>query len=190
MWQIWEFAFKIASISWENCENLLSEVGGMMLMENLSICVFQSFQRWVKMVLMKNVTKSEYLFSKSEYCWRKMWEFAFRDGWEYCWWKIWAFVIWMDGSDRKSEYIFRDKCCWWKMLAFVFYLVFKMVVPLSTQLPSSPCSFYTLVWNKVSSSWKFSLSIFRFYCLITKYSRAALVPGLRSGVNGVLRKLF
>ena len=106
------------------------------------------------------------------------------------WWEMWEFVIWMNGSDRKSEYIFRDKCCWWKMLAFVFYLVFKMVVPLSTQLPSSPCSFYTLVWNKVSSSWKFSLSIFRLYCLITKYSRAALVPGLRSGVNGVLRKLF
>jgi len=55
-----------------------------MLMENLSICVFQCFQRWVKMVLMKNVTKSEYLFSKSKYCWRKMWEFAFRDGWEKC----------------------------------------------------------------------------------------------------------
>ncbi len=147
MWQIWEFALKIASIWWENCENLLSEVGGMMLMENLSICVFASFQRWVKMVLMKNVTKSEYLFSKTEYCWRKM-------------------------------------------RAFVFYLVFKMAVPLSIQLPSSPCSFYTLVWNKVSSSWKFSLSIVWFYCLITKYSRAALVPGLRSGVNGVLRKLF
>ena len=80
MWQIWEFAFKIASISWENSENLLSSVGGMMLMENLSICVFQSFQRWVKMVLMKNVTKSEYLFSKMSIvdgkC-DKIWAFTF-----------------------------------------------------------------------------------------------------------------
>ena len=76
MWQIWEFALKIASIWWENCENLLSEVGGMMLMENLSICVFESFQRWVKMVLMENVTKSEHLLfrdsSVDEKC-GKMW---------------------------------------------------------------------------------------------------------------------
>lgn len=39
-------------------------------------------------------------------------------------------------ADEKSEHL-------------CFHLVFKMAVSLSTQLPSSPCSFYNLVWNKV-----------------------------------------
>jgi hypothetical protein len=36
---------------------------------------------------------------------------------------------------------------------------------------------------------KFSLSIIRFYYLISKYGRVALVPRSGSGVSGVLRKL-
>ncbi len=165
----------------------------MMLMENLSICVFESFQRWVKMVLMKNVTKSEYLNICSqkvsivdEKCENLLFEWTVQIG------KVMMSIFFeINVADEKSEHLS------WRVSMFdeksehlCFYLVFKMAVPLSTQLPSSPCSFYTLVWNKVSSSWKFSLSIFRFYCLITKYSRAALLPRSGSGVNGVLRKLF
>ena len=149
MWQIWEFAFKIASIWWENCENLLSEVGGIMLMENLSICVFQSFQRWVKMVLMENVTKCEYLCLKMNILLVKS---------EYL-----LFEMGGNGINEESENLsWKVSIFNGKSWAFVLHLVFEMAVPLPAQFP--------LLVVFCGIKWKMNPKLFEFSDIWVEFS--------------------
>lgn len=107
----------------EKCELLLLRCA--VLMQNVSV------------YYMHLLYKMDDINTKVGICLKLFWKS------EYFWWEMWEFVIWMNGSDRKSEYIFRDKYWWWKIWAFVFHLVFKMAVPLPAQLSSSS----GILWN-------------------------------------------
>jgi hypothetical protein len=136
-------------------------------MENVRICC----SRWVGMVLMENLTKSECLLYET------------------------------GGSDRKSECIsfemsFEMNCADEKSEHLSLKMNILLMKNLSVCSPSGilirSVTLFSLLILYCDIEYgikylKFSLSIVRFYYLISKYGRVALVP--KSG-SSVLRKLF